>query len=91
MFFYVPSTESNITGIHNSQAAAMWAAAGNSPSCAEVLDRAEAYLSLQSGKGRPLWPPGVTASPIFGELFSFRMGFQEMGSLMTDMICLKDH
>ena len=28
---------------------------------------------------------------IFGELFSFRMGFQEMGWTMTDLICLKDH
>lgn len=69
----------------------MWAAAGNFPSCAEVLDRAEAYLSLQSGKeGRPLWPPGVAASPSL-ESFSFRMGFQEMGWTMTDLICLEDH
>lgn len=69
----------------------MWAAAGNFPSFAEVLDRAEAYLSTVGKRRQACLATWCGSQPIFGELFSFRMGFQEMEWTMTDLVCLKDH
>lgn len=64
VLFMLPSTESNITEFITHKLGSHVGSSWKFPKLCRGAGQGEAYLSLQSGKeGRPLWPPGVAASP----------------------------